>query len=282
MTATPPAVHGQAGQVAFERLLAGQVPVVSGRPVPVYAHRLGSGHGPESSRAALTATLSREVDGLEVDVVLSADDEVFALHDPDLGLSTDISGWAQDRQADEIEAAHLRGQRGEISDETPQRLHQVLDLVPPDLPLQLDVKAYADHVLARRTTRRVCEIAEAHHTSDRIEIISFFIGGCEIAREHGIAARLVLWADYDPGALVRWLGERDITGISLEGFILSPDLVDPLREAGVTLSVGVVNSRLQVERLLPMLPDILVSDRPPELKDALRQLEAVAPVDRSG
>jgi glycerophosphoryl diester phosphodiesterase len=247
----------------------------------VYAHRFGSRYGPESSRAALEASLTRKVDGLEADVILSGDDEVFALHDPDLSLSTDATGWAQDRPADEIDAAHIRDQRGDVSDETPLRLGQVLDVIPPDLPLQLDVKAYADHDLARRTTRRACEIAQEHGTQDRIEIISFFTGGCEIAREHDIKARLVLWADYDPKALVRWLAERNITGVSLEGFILSPDLVDPLHGAEVTLSVGAVNSRLQVERLLPMRPDILVSDRPSELKDELHQFETAVPLDES-
>lgn len=251
-----------------------------GRPVPVYAHRFGSEYGPESSRAALEVSLSRGVDGLEADVILSADDEVFALHDPDLDLCTDLSGWARDHRADEIDRARLRDQVGEISDETPLRLPQVLDRIPPDLPLQLDVKAYADHSLARRTSRRACEIAREHGTSDRIEIISFFTGGCEVAREHGVEARLVLWADYDPNALLRWLGERDISGVSLEGFILAHHLVEPLHEAGVTLSVGVVNSPRQIERLLPMRPDILVSDRPAELKDEVDRFGSVASPDR--
>jgi len=42
-----------------------------------------------------------------------------------------------------------------------------------------------------------------------------------------------------------------------------------LHDAGVTISVGAVNSTGQLERLLPMHSDIVVSDRPAEIKQAL-------------
>jgi glycerophosphoryl diester phosphodiesterase len=241
---------------------------------PVYAHRFGSEYGPESSRAALDKSLAQGVDGLECDIILSGDDEVFALHDPDLALSTGLTGWARDHTAEEIDEACIRGQKGEISDQHPLRLRAVLDLIPADLPLQLDVKAYADPELVDRTTGRACEIAKEHGTDGRIELISFFTRGCVIAVDQEVATRLVLWADYAPDALVQWLSDREIVGVSLEGFIFSHDLIDPLHDAGLTISVGAVNSPGQFERLLPMHPDIIVSDSPAEIKDCVRRVES--------
>jgi glycerophosphoryl diester phosphodiesterase len=238
-------------------------------PTPVYGHRFGSDYGPESSRAALQESLGRQVEGLECDIILSSDDEVFALHDPDLALCTNLDGWAREHRADEIEEGRIRDQKGEISDEHPLRLRSVLDLIPPALPLQLDVKAYADLDLVRRTTQRACEIGREHGTAERVELISFFTPGCLVAREHDVYTRLVLWADYAPEALVEWLLDRDIEGVSCEGFILSKGLVDPLQKAGLTISAGAVNSSGQLERLLPLRPDIIVSDRPSEIKEAL-------------
>jgi glycerophosphoryl diester phosphodiesterase len=245
-------------------------PVVDQDHIPVYAHRFGSDYGPESSRAALEASLARGAEGLECDVILSGDDEIFALHDPDLGLCTNLESWARKHQAGEIDEAVIRDRNGDLSTEHPLRLHAVLDLIPPDLPLQLDIKAYADPELAERTTERVCEIVEEHGTGHRVEVISFFTRGCQVAREHGLAARLVLWADYAPDALVEWLLERELTGVSCEGFILSKALTDPLHEAGITLSAGAVNSRGQVERLCPLQPTIMVSDQPAEVKEMVR------------
>jgi glycerophosphoryl diester phosphodiesterase len=61
----------------------------------IYAHRFGGQLGPESSRAALERSLSGSVDGLETDVVLTADGDVLACHDPLLQISlADLSGWA--------------------------------------------------------------------------------------------------------------------------------------------------------------------------------------------
>lgn len=239
---------------------------------PVYGHRFGSEYGPESSRTALEASLSSRVDGVECDIILSGDDEVFALHDPGLSLSTNLEGWAQDHPADEIDQALIRGQSGEISDEQPLRLRSVLDRIPPDLPLQLDVKAYADEPLVERTTARACEIAKEHGTSDRIELISFFTLGCLVARDHGVSTRLVLWADYAPEALVQWLLAREIRGVSMEGFVLSQALVEPLHAAGITMSVGAVNSKPQLERILPLHPDIVVSDCPAEIRECVSRL----------
>ena len=259
---------------ALERAILSRIATNRAADAPVYGHRFGSEYGPESSRSALEKSLARQVDGVECDIILSRDDEVFALHDPGLSLSTDLEGWAQERIADEIDEAFIRGQSGEVSDEHPLRLRAVLDLIPRGLPLQLDVKAYADPELADRTTARACEITKEHGTDDRIEVISFFTRGCLVAVEHEVSTRLVLWADYAPEVLVQWVLDRDIDGVSLEGFIFSHDLVDPLHDAGVTISVGAVNSPGQLERLLPMHPDIIVSDCPAEIKECLARLES--------
>ena len=246
----------------------------SRKEIPVYAHRFGSAFGPESSRAALEKSLGHQVAGLECDIVLSGDDEVFALHDPDLGLSTNLESWATNHQAQEIDEAFILDGKGEVSEERPLRLRKVLELIPPDLPFQLDIKAYVDRELVERTTRRACEIVREHGTADRITVISFFTDGCTVAREHDITTFLTLWADYDPEGLVKWVVERGIDGVSCEGFILSKEVTDPIHDAGLTISVGAVNSHGQVERILPLEPSILVSDTPVEVRGFVSDLSA--------
>jgi glycerophosphoryl diester phosphodiesterase len=244
---------------------------------PIYAHRLGSGYGPESSRAALEGSLARDVDGLESDVVLSLDGEVFALHDPILSVSTDTEGWASETRAADLRRVRLRRESGEPSEEHPMTLRELLEAIPPHLPLQLDIKAYADHALARDTARRACEVAIEHGTAARVEAISFFTGACLIATELGVDARLVAWADYDPEAMASWARDRGCVGVATEGFILDPRIVTPIKDAGLSISVGAVNTIGQMERLLPLALDILVSDRPRELADELDALLAGRP-----
>ena len=242
-------------------------------PPRVYAHRFGGAYGPEGSRAALEGSLAGPVDGFEADIVLTADEEVVACHDPLLDVSTaDLHGWAYETTAEALTAGHLLDESGESSDQRPLLLHEVLDAIPAELPLQLDVKAYGDPVLAHRTAQRCCEIADERGRLDQIEVISFFTPACDAAVESGVDSRLVIWADYDPAALTRWTVARGIKGLAVEGFILGPELCEAAREAELTISVGAVNTVEQLQALLPLEPEILVSDSPHALLDLVDRL----------
>ena len=95
----------------------------------IYAHRLGGAYGPESGQSTLARTLGGHVDGVEADVVLSADNEVFAVHDPALWLSTDLEGWAHERDATTLCKARLLDRSGRPSDDRPMRLSELLELL---------------------------------------------------------------------------------------------------------------------------------------------------------
>ena len=123
----------------------------------LYAHRLGRAYGPDSSAQALEGALRAGVDGLETDVCLTADDELVLLHDPLLELGTTLSGWAHEQRAREVVASFLRDRNGRPTTERPLLLDDLLEATPGDLPVQVEVKAHADPVLARRTAERVCE-----------------------------------------------------------------------------------------------------------------------------
>lgn len=128
----------------------------------------------------------------------------------------------------------------------------MLEAIPSELPLQLDVKAYADTELARRTAEACCGISAELGRASQIEVISFFTPACEAAVAQGVRTRLVIWADYDPKTLINWVLDRGIGGLSLEGFILNRVLRDAAREAGLSISVGAVNTAEQLHRLLPL------------------------------
>jgi glycerophosphoryl diester phosphodiesterase len=259
-------------------VLASAVIATKRKPVvettPIYAHRLGSAYGPESSRAALEGSVRRQVDGLEADLVLSADDDVLVLHDPYLPVSTNLDGWAQDRSAVSlVRDGRLRDSRGDPSDQRPMVLAELLEATE-GLPLYLDLKSYTDPELARRLAHRTCELIEHYRVSDRAEVVSFFSAACAAAIERGLPAHLAVWADYAPEALARWAREHHLAGVSFEAFIFTRPLRDALRGAGLRISVGAINSIEQLEPVLPMAPDVLVSDRPHELREEWRELSA--------
>jgi glycerophosphoryl diester phosphodiesterase len=242
----------------------------------LFAHRLGRDYGPDSSATALAASLAAGVDGLETDVCVTADDELVLLHDPLLTLGTTLDGWAHERSAHEILRAQILDRDRQPTPERPLTLDDLLAATPPDLPIQVEVKAHADPELARHTAQILCERYRTGPERRRLELISFHSAACATAAAHGLRSRLVIWADYAPEALAAWAVRRGVTGVSVEHFLLAPKLVAVLRLAGLSVSTGTVNDAELLARVTELaLPDAVCTDRPAELRaEALRLEEA--------
>ncbi len=235
-------------------------------PPALYAHRLGRAYGPDSSAAALARTLERPLDGLETDCCLTADGELVLLHDPLLEVATTLSGWAHERSAAQIRGGRLRHGDGTPSDERPLLLDELLERTPSDATLQLEVKAYADPALARRTARVLCERLRDHPARERTEVISFWSGACELAAALGFRARLVVIADYRIHALGAWGRRVGLHGVCVEHFLLSRALVSALRTYQLSVTTGTVNHAAMLGPLLPLGLDAVTSDSPHELR----------------
>jgi glycerophosphoryl diester phosphodiesterase len=235
----------------------------------VYAHRLGRGYGPDSSRQALRRSLDQPLDGLETDCCLTADGKLVLLHDPLLPLATTTSGWAHERMAAQILAACLRDHDGNPTTERPMLLNELLQLAPPDATLQLEIKAHADPQLALRTTSAVCERLADHPARARCEILSFWSNACELATSLGFPTRLVIIAEYQIDALCAWAKRIGLHGVCVEHCLLSPPLVDSLRQAGLSVTTGTVNHQDLLPSLLRLGLDAITTDRPHELRAAL-------------
>lgn len=244
----------------------------------LYAHRLGRDYGIDSSMEALRRTLAGPIDGLETDVCLTLDGELVLLHDPLLSLGTTLSGWAHERTAAEIVRARLLDGAGEPSDERPMLVSELLEAAPPELEIQLEVKAHADPELARRTAAAICERCEGER--ERVEVIGFHAAACAEAAARGFRARLVIWADYAPEALAAWAARHGVGGVSVEHFLLSEPLVRTLRLAGLSLNTGTVNAAVLLDRVLAFAPDAVCTDRPHQLRaEALAGGVASGPVE---
>lgn len=244
---------------------------------PLIAHRCGRAYGPDSSRQALRIALAGgDLGGVETDVCLTRDGALVCLHDTYLPLATNLAGWVHERTAADVLAGRLLDRDGRASDERALLVDELLDLVPPRLTVQLDVKAYADQALARRTVTALAALLARRADAGRVEVLGFHAAAVEQAAAHGLAARLVIWADYAPAALSRWAAGRDLHGVCVEHFLLSEPLVAALRDAGLSITTGTVNHVALAERALAHTPDALTSDRPHELAAELAQRRRAA------
>jgi glycerophosphoryl diester phosphodiesterase len=236
------------------------------------AHRLGKAYGPDNSETALRRSLAGPLEGVETDVCLTADGGLVLLHDPLLSQCTTLSGWAHERILDDLSRASVLASDGEPAGEPPMTLDQLLEMTPPELIVQVEVKTQSSPELARKTAATICERYGRSPERRRLEVISFHTDACEVAAAAGFRTRLVIWADYAPEVLAGWAMRHGVTGVKIEHFLLSDQLVDTLRAAGITVSTGTVNDVELLEKVLAAQPRCITTDRPHELRaEALEQ-----------
>jgi len=243
---------------------------------PLYAHRLGRAYGPDSSAVALRGALATGVDGLESDVCLTADGALVLLHDPYLPLGTNLEGFAHQRTARELRRARLRDREGRLTAEAPLFVEDLLAATPRELVVQLEVKAHADPALSTRTVNALAERLRGRTRGRRVEVLSFTATACARAAALDHSARLVVWADYAPAALVRWARRHGVGGVCVEHFLLSPALVGALRRGGLSVTTGTLDEPALLERLLPLCLDAVTSDRPHALREAAASVPTLA------
>jgi glycerophosphoryl diester phosphodiesterase len=235
----------------------------------LYPHRLGREPGPDSSRAALQATLAGPVDGLETDACLTADGRLVLLHDPWLSSSTTLRGWAHETMWSDLRHARLRDRDATATNETPMLLDELLDDAPRNLRVQVEVKAHGSPELARATAAAVCRVAGTRPDRGRVEVLSFHAIACEETARHRMPARLVAWADYAPAALADWAARAGVGGVCIEHFLLHPALVERLRLGGLSVTTGTVNDAALAARAAALGVDAITTDRPAALHHEL-------------
>jgi glycerophosphoryl diester phosphodiesterase len=224
----------------------------------------------------LAATLAGPVDGLETDVCLTADRRLVLLHDPWLSNGTTLGGWAHQTPWSDLRNCRLRDRHGEVTDETPMLVEELLERTPGHLPVQIEVKSHGDPELARRTATEVCRIADAQPSDDTVELLSFHTSACEHAARQGLPARLIIWADYAPHALVRWAANAGVGGVCIEHFLLHRALIERLHAGGLGVSTGTINDATLAARAASLGIQAITTDRPAALRRELAEASLAA------
>src|SRR5829696_6399049 len=232
-------------------------------PIPV-AHRGGAAEQPENTMTAFAAAVELGYRYVETDVHATADGVLVAFHDHTLDRVTDMTGdigrlpWADVRRA-------------RVGSDSIPRLEDLLGAWP-DLRIHIDAK----HLAAVAPLVSAIERANAH---DRVCLGSF--------------SDRTVWAirRLDGGRTCTWMGRLEILSLRLASFgVPTPQSVAgctqvPRRQGRLPLldhrfietaerrNVGVhawtINERPEMERLLDLGVDAILSDRPTVLKQVL-------------
>lgn len=139
----------------------------------IIAHRGASGYAPENTKASILKGLKQKCDGFEIDVQLTKDDKVVVFHDWSLERTTNGEGFLKNRTLSELKTLDLGSWFSEeFKDEKIMTLEEVLEIIPVDKLLNIEIKVR--HGEVNQIEKKVIEVLEKNSRLDKNIIISSF------------------------------------------------------------------------------------------------------------
>lgn len=232
-----------------------------------FAHRGGTDSAPENTLAAFQAAVDLGYSYLETDVHLTADGVLVAYHDRGLGRMTDTTGNISELTWSEIRSVKVGG-----SEAVP--LAEELLSAFPEAKFNIDPKSdrsvgpLVDLLARTGSTSRVC----IGSFSDRrlAEVRRRLPGVCTSAGPREVA----MIKSGRPLALARRLGRADCLQIPVglgKIRLLTSRLTGTAHALGMPVHIWTVNDAEEIDRLLDLGIDGLMTDRLQLLKDVFER-----------
>jgi glycerophosphoryl diester phosphodiesterase len=231
-------------------------------PTPLaFAHRGGAGDAPENTLPAFQNAVDLGYRYLETDVHVTADGVVVAFHDDDLSRTTGRPGLIHELPWSEVATARVDGT---------EPIPRLVDLLRafPDRRVNIDCKTDAavgplgDVLEAEKVLDRVCV---AGFSDRRLMKLRGRLGPdlCTSAGPIELGV-LKLLQVAPPGVLAAQVP------IDLKGFpVVTDGFVRACHRRGVEVHVWTIDEPAEMDRLLDLGVDGIMSDRPAVLKDVL-------------
>jgi glycerophosphoryl diester phosphodiesterase len=228
--------------------------------VVVIAHRGASAHAPEHTFASYDLALELGADVLELDLRLTADGVPVVVHDRTLERTAD-----DPRRVAEVRLAELRRLDPAVR---PLSLEQVLARYGDSTRYLLDLKEPSAPVEAL-----VAESVARHRLGARVQVQTFSRPGLRRARRCDPGGSLAqLYPPLTTSARVRW----DLVRVAAFAAAIGPHsaavdaaLVQAAHARGLRVQPYTVNDPVEIERLLALGVDALITDAPERVRAAL-------------
>ena len=236
----------------------------------IFAHRGFSGKYPENTMLAFEKAVEIGVDGIELDVHLTKDNEIVIIHDEDIKRTCDGEGLVKDMTLGELRkfdaSATFRGQYGFCGIPTLREYFELVKDTPIITNIELKTGVYEYHTIEQRVIDMVREFG----LSDKIIFSSFnhfTVKRCEeIAPE---IKRGFLTGDwlYDFG---KYTAERNVQCCHPWHVSLSEETVKEMHEAGCEINTWTVNEYEDIKKLSAWGVDSLIGNFPDRMIEVLR------------
>ena len=226
------------------------------------AHRGASGVYPENTQLALEKALEARVDMIEVDCQLTQDGHVVIFHDEDLKRTARAKGSVKMKTLQQLKKLDVGAWRKKaFKGQKILTLEEVLEIVKSRADLCLEIKQYRGS--PRGIELKLLFILSHYDYLERTVFSSFDYHCLSRMRELAPDARLGLiygkGSKEDPVAAA---GVLAAVSIHVQSDVVSRELVNRARAAGLDLYAWTVNEVAEMEKLISWGVKGIVSDYP--------------------
>ncbi|MCB9466479.1 MAG: hypothetical protein H6682_22480 [Candidatus Eisenbacteria bacterium] len=253
--------------------------------VRVVAHRGGARHAPENTLAAIRWSLDQRVDGIEIDVRLSADKVPMVIHDRSVDRCTNGSGLVSSLDARQLSSLDAGSWFGREFDREPiPKLDEVLSVVSGRTELYVEVKGGEEEHPG--ITAEVLKVIRHHNATSWCWLMSFHPSSLVAARaiEPSLRlARLIIARIpftpivIDPVFHLRWRpGFPGVRAVALNHLGATTREVARLHKQQLEVWTWTPNGPNTIRRAVGTGADVLITDDPPLARAELRRLSPEA------
>lgn len=245
------------------------------------AHRGGGGQAPENTLYAFERAAALGIDVIELDVHGTADGELIVIHDKSVERTTDGAGLVKEKTLGEIKKLDA-GYRWSPDGGKTFPLRGIGIRVPtlrevfarlPGMRFNIEPKQDAPSI-----SKSLCGIIHEYKTVDKVVVGSFdqsiideFRRRCaDVATSASTTEVGKFLAMYKTGVSRAY--SPAMQALQIPGFVgVTKELVDAAHERNLKVHVWTINDQTEMERLLKIGVDGIMTDYPDRLLEILRR-----------
>ena len=230
----------------------------------IIGHRGAKGHFAENTLPSIAKAMELGVDGIEIDVFLCRSGELVVFHDKTLDRLTDAKGYIEALTLDSIKKINVLG-----SYKIPT-LNEVIDLTDGKVFLNIELKGRGT---AQSTHNLLKEVLKGGKwNTDQFLISSFDWEELKHFYKLNKVVPIAVLTDAEPLDAIPIASILKAKAINPHYINLNEDNVKKIQQAGYKVYPYTINKRKDIQQILSLKVDGLITDYPERVEEVLLQL----------
>lgn len=237
----------------------------------IFANRGASGYAPENTLVAIKKAIEMKADGIKIDIQLTKDGKIVLMNDWKVDRTTSGRGYVFELDFQYIRSLDA-GQwyTKDFIGEIVPTLEEILDILPNNMFLNIEIKDTARK--HSNIEEKILEILKKYPEKfDNIIISSFHHDKIKRLQELEPKLKLALLTDSEFIEIEKYLLTNGLNSYSYhpEINLISKETVEILHKNGIKVFVWLVNKEEDLEYLVKMDIDGIITNYPDIMKELL-------------